>query len=52
MNRINYFFALLCLCVLASVHAAEVNSPVGLWKAHDDQGKPTGYIRIREANGI
>lgn len=28
------------------------NSPEGLWKAHDDKGVPTGYIRVQEANGV
>jgi uncharacterized protein (DUF2147 family) len=27
-------------------------SPAGLWKAHDDKGKPTGYIRVKEDQGV
>lgn len=26
--------------------------PSGLWKTHDDKGKPTGYVRVQEDNGI
>jgi uncharacterized protein (DUF2147 family) len=26
--------------------------PRGLWKTHDDKGKPTGYVRVQEENGI
>lgn len=42
-----------CFLVLASVQAvaADLMSPVGLWKSFDDQGKHTGYIRITEQQG-
>lgn len=32
--------------------ASEQTSPAGLWKTHDDKGKPTGYVRMLEDNGI
>ena len=28
------------------------NSPAGLWKTHDDEGEPTGYVRITEQGGF
>ena len=31
--------------------AGDIASPVGLWKSFNDQGKPTGYIRITEQDG-
>jgi uncharacterized protein (DUF2147 family) len=34
------------------VFASANNTPVGLWKTHDDKGKPTGYVRMQEGNGI
>lgn len=27
-------------------------APIGLWKSYDDQGKPTGFIRVTEDAGI
>lgn len=35
----------------SAAYSMEV-SPVGLWKAHDDQGKPTGFIRVTENAGM
>jgi uncharacterized protein (DUF2147 family) len=32
--------------------AASHDSPLGLWKTHDDQGKLTGYVRITEDKGV
>ncbi len=32
--------------------AVDAASPAGLWKTLDDKGKPTGYVRINEAQGI
>lgn len=31
---------------------AEQNPVLGLWQSFDDQGKPTGYIRITEDAGV
>ena len=31
---------------------ADQNSAIGLWQSFDDQGKPTGYIRISEEAGV
>ncbi|MEE9332352.1 MAG: DUF2147 domain-containing protein [Methylophilaceae bacterium] len=36
-------------CFPFNVLAADIT---GLWKAHDDKGKPTGYIRISEESAI
>lgn len=27
-------------------------SPEGLWKTYDDKGKPTGYVRVEESQGV
>lgn len=32
--------------------AGSTDTPVGLWLAFNDQGKPTGYIRITEQDGV
>lgn len=42
----------LCLLWALSAQAGAVDSPSGLWLAVDDLGKPTGYIRITEQNGV
>lgn len=39
----------LSIGILFSCHVF-ANDITGLWKAHDDQGEPTGYIRIMENN--
>lgn len=36
----------------AAAADARLGSPVGLWQALDDSGKPEGLIRIFEANGL
>ncbi len=36
------------LLVLADTQA----TPVGLWQSFNDQGKPTGYIRVTEQDGV
>ena len=33
-------------------NAIAVETPIGLWKTHDDKGVATGYVRINEENGI
>jgi len=44
---------LLVWVALIDVALSETHlSPVGLWKAHDDSGKATGYIRVQENNGV
>jgi hypothetical protein len=43
-----FFVALLTHALFAFAN----NSPTGLWKTHDDKGKPTGYVRVLEDNGI
>jgi len=45
------FFMLTIILFSGSVYSNE-QSPVGLWKAYDDQGKPTGFIRMQEDAGL
>lgn len=55
MNAIGKWLGmgLLVWVALIDVAFAELHlSPVGLWKAHDDSGKPTGYIRVQENKGV
>jgi hypothetical protein len=44
------------ICVLLAspllVMADTPATPVGLWQAFNDQGKPTGYIRVTEQDGV
>ena len=44
---------LVALSLLTSMlaFAGDADSPAGLWQTRDDDGKPTGYIRINEADG-
>jgi uncharacterized protein (DUF2147 family) len=52
---IKKYVQLFCLCAILFVNpamAASLNMPTGLWLAHDDEGKPTGFIRITEKAGI
>lgn len=35
-----------------SLMAIANTSPAGLWKTHDDKGKPTGYVRVQENDGV
>ena len=40
------------LLLLATAHAADLNSPVGKWKTIDDKsGKPKSIVQITESNG-
>lgn len=50
-NKSVKFFILSIFFFLGHAHSAET-SPLSLWKAHDDQGKPTGLIRISEEAGV
>jgi len=45
-------FFMLCIVMLSGGVYANEQSPVGLWKAHDDKGKPTGFIRVTEDGGV
>jgi uncharacterized protein (DUF2147 family) len=50
---ISMFRAILFLGLVAVLQAADLSSPVGLWKTIDDKtGKPRGIIRIYEQNGL
>ncbi len=42
------------LLLLAASHAGAIDfmTPAGVWLAHDDDGQPTGYIKIIEHQGI
>ncbi len=46
------FFYSIGFLLSVSALAGEISSPAGLWKANDDKGRPSGYIRISEASGI
>jgi hypothetical protein len=49
----NYVKPLIIAAFLAqSLFASASTDPSGLWKTHDDKGKPTGYVRVQEDNGI
>jgi uncharacterized protein (DUF2147 family) len=49
----NILISVMFVVVLSvSVFASTINTPVGLWKTHDDKGKPTGYVRMQEGNGV
>lgn len=48
MLRQSMFFVMTMLFTTVSV-ASELQ---GLWLTHDDDGKPTGYVRIIEANDV
>jgi uncharacterized protein (DUF2147 family) len=55
MKMMNKWSKIALLVWLATVDVALAEtslSPAGLWKAHDDSGKPTGYIRVKENNGV
>lgn len=47
LRRLMYGLLAYPLLVMADTPA----TPVGLWQAFNDQGKPTGYIRILEQDG-
>ena len=42
----------LAMVWIGLAQASPADSPVGLWQSFDDQGKPTGYIRITEQAGV
>jgi hypothetical protein len=44
------FIALISFSLIAL--ASGQNNPAGLWKTHDDEGVPTGYVRITEQGGV
>jgi Uncharacterized protein conserved in bacteria (DUF2147) len=48
---LKHYWAFVFLLSFASLTYAS-NTPEGLWKAHNDKGEPTGYIRVKELNGI
>lgn len=48
-----YIKPLLIAAIFAqSLFAYASTDPSGLWKTHDDKGKPTGYVRVQEDNGV
>ena len=52
LSHLKYFSVVIYLLISTVVLSAETSSPVGLWKAQDDEGRPTGYIRISEVRGV
>lgn len=51
MGNVMKFFMLCFFLFSGQVFSNEI-SPTGLWKSYDDQGKPTGFIRVTEDAGI
>jgi uncharacterized protein (DUF2147 family) len=52
MKRFVLCLPITLMALSLPVYAADVSSPVGLWKTIDDNsGKPGGLIRIEEVNG-
>ena len=50
---LGHFWAMLAAVLVAlTTYAGDAASPVGLWKAFNEQGKPTGSIRITEQDGV
>ncbi|WP_081620804.1 DUF2147 domain-containing protein [Methylophilus methylotrophus] len=47
---ITHCLSILFLSATSFVYAS--NTPEGLWKAHDDKGMPTGYIRVKGVDGV
>lgn len=45
-------FFMLCIFLFSGQVFSNEISPAGLWKSYDDQGKPTGFIRVTEDAGI
>jgi uncharacterized protein (DUF2147 family) len=43
---------ILAISQVGSTWASDLLTPAGLWKTVDDKGKPTGYVRINEAQGV
>lgn len=52
MMNLPSLFLMLCIFLFSGHIYANEQSPVGLWKAQDDQGKPTGFIRLKEEAGV
>jgi hypothetical protein len=49
----NYIKPLMIAAILTqSLFANASTNPSGLWKTHDEKGKPTGYVRVQEDNGV
>jgi uncharacterized protein (DUF2147 family) len=48
----SHLFLLIGTLLLNPTGYANERSPAGLWKAHDDAGNPTGFIRIIEESGV
>lgn len=52
MKKFEHYLALIVfLAATLPAASAEISSPTGLWKAFNDAGQPTGYIRISEKDG-
>jgi uncharacterized protein (DUF2147 family) len=50
--QIKCYYLFLMYFFVAIVHAAEPLSPAGLWKALDDKGVPTGFVKFTENQGV
>lgn len=45
------FLTLMATLLLVNTSFAG-DTPAGLWKSFDDKGKPTGYVRVLDENGV
>lgn len=52
LKRLVFFFAFLALQSGDLLAESNTTSVVGLWQSVNDQGKPTGYVRISEEGGV
>ncbi len=50
-SKIMFLMAVVFFIPLLAISGQSL-SPVGVWKTFDDSGKPTGFVRILENNGI
>lgn len=52
MNDVAMKVFVLCFFLFSREAFSNESSPTGLWKSYDDQGKPTGFIRLTEDAGV
>ncbi len=52
MNYRHSIIGILLMLLAGSSYSEETASPEGIWKAYDDDGQITGFVRIVKENGI
>ncbi len=52
MNYRHSIIGILLMLLAGSAYSEGAASPEGLWKAYDDDGQITGFVRIVKENGI